>query len=89
MPDTATPLRERMKDCWPRPMGTSKMLLPAGALKAWVLGPELTVSWPADWRRVTTKIESCMSCQPLGTPEGLLMLIVMVAWTYWASSPSK
>jgi hypothetical protein len=52
--------RLRRKDCTPRPIGTSKAVIPAGALKVWVLLPDDTVKIPGAVKRATTKTESAI-----------------------------
>lgn len=55
---TETPLRVRVKDCLPVPMGMEKALGPAEAGKDWLLLPEVIVIVPGEVRRATTKTES-------------------------------
>ena len=54
--------------CDPTPIGMVNELAPAGALKTWLLLPEVTCTVPADLSNETIKTLSVTVCQPLGRP---------------------
>jgi hypothetical protein len=65
---TCFALRVKENFCCPTPMSNWNELAPAEALNVAVLFPDVTSIDPADFKRLTTNTESCMSSQPFGLP---------------------